>query len=1035
MKKSLAFLSSALLITMVCFAGNDKNLPKDFSPKQSKTIAFTENKGQVYDQNYKARPDVLYGAMAGNLAVHIKKTGVSYQLYRVDEWKEVEDEIRHEKRKEIEKQSIYRIDLNWLNANTNFTQSTDEALQGYNNYYLESCPNGALDVKSYTGITLHNLYNGINLHYYEKNGELKHDYIVAPHANYKQIQVEVKGADISVKKDGSLLLTTPLGKIHEGAPIVYQNGKQLKAKWVINADAEQSRIMSFEIENYNPTQELIIDPVTRLWGTYYGGSDIERGYSCAKDVFNNIFMAGLAVLNSGTIIATVGSHQTICGGGNDAFLVKFDAGGARQWSTYYGGAGTEIGQSCASDATGNVYLAGYTNSNTGTVIATAGAHQTVYGGNNDGFLVKFNASGLRQWGTYYGGSGGDYVSNCASDATGNVYLAGETESGTSTVIATAGAHQPVYSGLRDGFLVKFNSSGLRQWGTYYGGSGTDAGVSCASDATGIVYLAGYTDSNSGTVIATAGAHQPVYGGGGDDGFLVQFNASGVRLWGTYYGGAVTDLGRSCATDAMGNVYLAGYTYFTTGTAIATAGAHQPVGGGLMDGFLVKFNSSGLRQWGTFYGGSGADNVMGCASDASGNVYLAGQTASNSVTGIATAGAHQTGYGGGTYDAYLVKFNASGVRQWGTYYGGSGEDRSFSCITNDSGSVYLAGYTASNSGTNIPTISSHQSGYGGGTSDAFLAKFFDCTPPNPSNTTPATNQTICSNHSATLSAISSTNTINWFASMNSTTTIGTGTSYITATLSPGTYTYYAEASGCLLSETRTPITVLVNLTPTVSVNNGTICSGQSFTIIPSGANTYTIEGGNTVVTPNTNSSYTVVGSSSEGCLSANTATANVLVNSLPVISISAASTVICVGESIDLLASGADSYTWSPLAFSSSITVTPSITTVYSVVGQDANACENTSAFTLQVDECTGIANTLKAEARIVLYPNPNIGLLNVDLPYNAELIILNTLGQIVFSSRFDSGQHQMNLGQLANGVYVVKIQNATSSKYFNLIKE
>ena len=59
----------------------------------------------------------------------------------------------------------------------------------------------------------------------------------------------------------------------------------------------------------------------------------------------------------------------------------------------------------------------------------------------------------------------------------------------------------------------------------------------------------------------------------------------------------------------------------------------------------------------------------CATDASGNVYLAGDT--NSTTGIATTGAHQTTYGGGYYDAFLVKFNSSGVRQWGTYYGGTG----------------------------------------------------------------------------------------------------------------------------------------------------------------------------------------------------------------------------------------------------------------------------------------------------------------------------------------------------------------------------
>ena len=89
--------------------------------------------------------------------------------------------------------------------------------------------------------------------------------------------------------------------------------------------------------------------------------------------------------------------------------------------------------------------------------------------------------------------------------------------------------------------------------------------------------------------------------------------------------------------------------------------------GSSDAFLVKFNSSGVRQWGTYYGGTGYDYSFSCATDASGNIYLSGYTRSTS--GIATTGAHQTTLGRG-YDAFLVKFNSSGVRQWGTYYGGT-----------------------------------------------------------------------------------------------------------------------------------------------------------------------------------------------------------------------------------------------------------------------------------------------------------------------------------------------------------------------------
>jgi hypothetical protein len=135
------------------------------------------------------------------------------------------------------------------------------------------------------------------------------------------------------------------------------------------------------------------------------------------------------------------------------------------WGTYYGGDDYEYCKASAVDAGGNVYIAGFTLS--GSDIA-AGGHQNTPGGSEDAFLVKFNAAGVRQWATYYGGALDDEAVSCAVDADGNVYIAGQTYS--STAIASGG-HQNTYGLAADAFLVKFNSDGVRQWGTYYGGSG------------------------------------------------------------------------------------------------------------------------------------------------------------------------------------------------------------------------------------------------------------------------------------------------------------------------------------------------------------------------------------------------------------------------------------------------------------------------------------------------------------------------------------------------------------------------------------
>ena len=454
------------------------------------------------------------------------------------------------------------------------------------------------------------------------------------------------------------------------------------------------------------------------WGTYYTGTGQvwpngeDRGNSCITDASGNVYMVGYT--SSTSDIATAGAHQSVHAGGPisfgagsyDAYLVKFNSSGVRQWATYYGGEGNDMGMSCAIDALGNVYMIGSTSSTSG--IATTGAHETTA---NDGFLVKFNSNGVRQWGTYCEGMG----NACSADASGNVYITGLTTS--TSGIATAGAHQTVMSGSGDAFLVKFNSSGVKQWGTYFGGSYTlgsamEKGLSCAIDNSGNIYMVGQTPSTTG--IASAGAHQTIYGGSACDAFLVKFNSSGIMQWSTYFGGAGPDIGYSCATDAFGNVYMAGDAQqeFVPASGIATPGAHQSAyGGGYSDAYLVKFDSNGQRQWGTYYGGSALDVGFSCAIDASGNVYMSGETQSNS--GIATPGAHQT-----TVNvAFLVSFNSSGVRQSGTYFGGTKNV----CTSDASGNVYMTGYTQSNSG--IATPGAHQTVNGNsGYNDAFLVKF-------------------------------------------------------------------------------------------------------------------------------------------------------------------------------------------------------------------------------------------------------------------------------------------------------------------------
>lgn len=427
-----------------------------------------------------------------------------------------------------------------------------------------------------------------------------------------------------------------------------------------------------------------------------------------------------------------------------------------EWATYYGGTGNDRGYSTAVDDFGNVYLAGYTASSTQIAV---GGHQNTISGSNDGMLVKFDALGNRIWATYYGGSGSDQAFN-VKVLSNSVFLGGTTAS--STGIAASG-QQNSYGGTSDAFLIHFNSAGVRQWGTYFGGglsetglgldiaengdlliggsqasaaymtkynaagvlqwtrtytgSGSQDGNGVAFDKWGNCYLAGSTSSSSGFSL---GGFQPVFGGGFWEGFLAKANAAGTNQYITYYGAAGDDKALSVATDTLGNVYLAGTTNSSTGIS---SGGHQMAHGGGLDGFLVKFDSAGARIWGTYYGGGSNEGEIFVKRDFQQNVYLGGATPSSN--NIATAGSLRP-TSGGSSDAFLAKFTAAGTRLWGTYYGGTANDYGWSAGTDDMGTVYLCGYTRS---TNGIAIAGFQNSYTG-QDDAFLVKIFDgcLTPP-------------------------------------------------------------------------------------------------------------------------------------------------------------------------------------------------------------------------------------------------------------------------------------------------------------------
>jgi hypothetical protein len=236
-----------------------------------------------------------------------------------------------------------------------------------------------------------------------------------------------------------------------------------------------------------------------------------------------------------------------------------------------------------------------------------------------------------------------------------------------------------------------------------------------------------------------------------------------------------------------------------------------------------------------------------------------------------------------------------------------------------------------------------------------------------------------------------------------------------------------------------------VSPTVAITGANaICNGSSTTLTANGnVTSYNWVSGPTtatnVITPTVTTSYSVSGMNA-GC-SSNMASITVTVNSLPTISASTSSSIICgppFQGTATISASGATTYTWNTAATTSSISVSPSVTTVYTVTGTDLNGCENMAVITQSVSACTGINGINIAVGAVSVYPNPNNGMFTVNIPdFNSTttITVVNVIGETVLKQNVTSEKTQINLNDLSNGIYLVKIDNNQTTQIYKIIKQ
>jgi hypothetical protein len=288
----------------------------------------------------------------------------------------------------------------------------------------------------------------------------------------------------------------------------------------------------------------------------------------------------------------------------------------------------------------------------------------------------------KQWDARFGGSDEDYLYSLQQTADGGYILGGYSSSGIS------GDKTQASQGGLDYWIVKTNSGGVKQWDARFGGSSDDALLSLQQTADGGYILGGY--SYSGISGDKTQASQGLY-----DYWIVKTDGGGVKQWDARFGGSSGDVLYSLQQTADGGYILGGYSL----SGISGDKTHARNGGN--DYWIVKTDADGVKQWDAGFGGSSDDYLLSLQQTADGGYILGGWSYSG-ISGDKTQASQ------GSWDYWILKTDASGVKQWDAGFGGSSDDFLSSLQQTADGGYILGGY--SDSGISGDKTQESQGGY-------------------------------------------------------------------------------------------------------------------------------------------------------------------------------------------------------------------------------------------------------------------------------------------------------------------------------------
>ncbi len=404
-----------------------------------------------------------------------------------------------------------------------------------------------------------------------------------------------------------------------------------------------------------------------LWSASHGAASSQFARDVATDAANNAVVFGY-FFNS----INLGGNTLDSAGNRDLFLVKFDASGNHVWSQRFGDANDQYGWEVEVDPqNGHIIVAGYFDG----VLAFDNTAPLIGQGNQDLFVARFDASGTHLWSKAFSAPGFSELWSLDVAPNGRIviggYFTGSLDFGGDTLSTAA------FNDI-DGFVAVLDADGNHQWSAGYGDGQDQRVYGTAFDASGNVVVAGrhFGTITFGSTVLTATAERDI--------FVAKLDASGTALWASQFGGDGVQLAWDVAVAPGGDIALVGYN---TGTV--DFGGGDLVSGGGSDLVVAALDASGAHLWSHNLGGPGEQPVNGAsiATDAAGNVLLTGDIASSIDFGggpLASAG---------QADAFVAKYDPSGVHLWSYVYGSSDMDIGRGITADSQLSVYLVGQHA------------------------------------------------------------------------------------------------------------------------------------------------------------------------------------------------------------------------------------------------------------------------------------------------------------------------------------------------------